>query len=179
VNGGRRPLSEADLAEWANYVRRVTPLAKRARPAGTAAERTPPGTRERTEAQIRPSRGLAPSPVVIGTQPGGLDSGSWHRLRTGRLPPTRSLDLHGLPAHRAFQAFAAFLHAAHAEHARCVEVITGRGSPEAGGVIRRELPLWLNLPELRPLVLAAAYPHPANPGAVRLLLRRVRAPGLG
>jgi DNA-nicking Smr family endonuclease len=46
-------------------------------------------------------------------------------------------------------------------------------------VIRRELPLWLNLPELRPLVLAAAYPHPANPGAVRLLLRRIRDPALG
>ena len=40
--------------------------------------------------------------------------------------------------------------------------------------LRRELPIWLNLPELRPLVLAAAHPHPANSGAVRLLLRRLR-----
>ena len=43
-------------------------------------------------------------------------------------------------------------------------MITGRGSGETGGVIRRELPLWLNLPALRPLVLAAAHPHAANPG---------------
>ena len=50
-----------------------------------------------------------------------------------------------------------------------VEVVTGQG-----GVLRRELPLWLNLPELRGLVLAAAHPHATNPGAVRLLLRRVR-----
>jgi len=42
------------------------------------------------------------------------------------------------------------------------------------GVLRRELPLWLNLPELRPLVLAAAHPHPGNEGAVRVLVRRVR-----
>jgi DNA-nicking Smr family endonuclease len=39
-------------------------------------------------------------------------------------------------------------------------------------VLRRELPLWLNLPALRPLVLAASHPHPANPGSVKLLLRR-------
>ena len=50
--------------------------------------------------------------------------------------------------------------------------MTGRGSE--GGVLRRELPLWLNLPEIRPLVLAAAHPHAANPGSVRLLLRRAR-----
>ena len=31
-------------------------------------------------------------------------------------------------------------------------------------MLRRELPLWLNLPEIRPLVLAAAHPHAANPG---------------
>ena len=41
-------------------------------------------------------------------------------------------------------------------------------------MIRRELPLWLNLAELRPLVLAAAHPHAANTGSVRLLLRRIR-----
>jgi hypothetical protein len=48
-------------------------------------------------------------------------------------------------------------------------VVTGQG-----GVLRRELPLRLNLPELRGVVLAAAHPHAANPGAVRLLLRRAR-----
>ena len=39
-------------------------------------------------------------------------------------------------------------------------------------MLRRELPLWLNLPDLRPLVLAASHPHAANNGSVRLLLRR-------
>ncbi len=68
----------------------------------------------------------------------------------------------------------AFLLRAHADRVRCVEVITGRGSGEQGGVIRRELPLWLNLPQLRPLVLAVTHPHAANVGSVRLLLRRTR-----
>ena len=55
-----------------------------------------------------------------------------------------------------------------------MEVVTGRGSGETGGVIRREFPLWLNLPEIRPLILGAAHPHALNPGSVRLILRRIR-----
>jgi len=112
--------------------------------------------------------------LAVGDQPGGLDKASWHRFRSGRLAPERTLDLHGRTAQRAHTALQSFLHAAHADGVRCVEVVTGRGTGESGGVLRRELPMWLNLPDLRPLVLAASYPHPANQGAVRLLLRRQR-----
>jgi DNA-nicking Smr family endonuclease len=111
---------------------------------------------------------------MIGTAPSGLDSATWTRFRTGKLPPVRTLDLHGRSAQQAFHALSAFLARAHADRVRCVEVITGRGAPGAGGLLRRELPLWLNLPELRPLVLAASHPHAANEGAVRLLLRKPR-----
>ena len=55
-----------------------------------------------------------------------------------------------------------------------MEIVTGRGNGETGGAIRREFSLWLNLPEIRPLVLGAVHPHALNPGSVRLLLRRVR-----
>jgi DNA-nicking Smr family endonuclease len=74
----------------------------------------------------------------------------------------------------AFQALCAFLRAAQADHVRCVEVVTGRGGDDGTGVLRRELPHWLNRSDLRPIVLGAAYPHRANEGAVRLLLRRIR-----
>jgi DNA-nicking Smr family endonuclease len=103
-----------------------------------------------------------------------VDGATWQRFRTGKLPAARRLDLHGHTAQHAFHALGAFLRRAHADRLRCVEVVTGRGSGESGGVIRRELPLWLNLPDLRPLVLAAVHPHAANPGSVRLLLRRLR-----
>ena len=130
----------------------------------------------------------APMPLVVGAQPGGVDNATWQRLRTGKLRGARVLDLHGQTAQRAYHALVAFLRTAHADRLRCVEVVTGRGSrgpatgfghhsggdPAGGGVIRRELPLWLNLPEIRPLVLAATHPHAANPGSVRLLLRRPR-----
>ena len=71
-------------------------------------------------------------------------------------------------------ALHAFLIQASAERLRCVEVITGRGSGEQGGVLRRELPHWLNRAELRPLIVAAQHPQPGNVGAVRILLRRRR-----
>ena len=98
------------------------------------------------------------APLAIGTHPGGVDSATWHRFRTGKLPAARTLDLHGHTAQRAFHSLATFLRVAHAEGLRCVEVVTGQG-----GVLRREVPLWLNLPELRGVVLAAAHPHAPTP----------------
>jgi len=114
------------------------------------------------------------APLAVGAPPGGVDRATWGRFRTGKLAPARQLDLHGMTAQRAFQALTAFLRTAHAEGLRCVEIVTGRGGREGTGVIRREFPLWLNRPDIRPLVLGAAHPHAANTGAVRLLLRRVR-----
>jgi DNA-nicking Smr family endonuclease len=171
----RRTLTEMDRSDWANFARFVVPLPGRALPdpqpaAGPSLPLPMPPQRP---PMPRPSIELPPA-LTIGAQPAGLDSGTWNRFRSGRIAPTRTLDLHGRSAQRAFHALHTFLHAAHADRLRCVEVITGRGSGEAGGVLRRELPLWLNLPALRPLVLAAAHPHAANPGAVRLLLRRPR-----
>jgi DNA-nicking Smr family endonuclease len=165
----RTRLTEADRALWASYASRIRPLAARDRPPPPAA--TTPAVMPKAQPRpmaARPDR-HAPAPLAVGAHPGGVDSGTWHRFRTGKLPVTRVLDLHGHTAQRAFHSLATFLRTAHAEGVRCVEVVTGQG-----GVLRRELPLWLNLPELRGVVLAAAHPHAANPGAVRLLLRRAR-----
>ncbi len=179
----RSRLSEADIAEWANYVRHVHLLPGRARPELSVPE---PPVPEPSAAVAPPARGspAAPPPLpaprprlgglVIGMQPPGVDNATWQRFRTGKLTASRTLDLHGRTAQRAYHALVSLLRGAHADGLRCVEVITGRGSGEGGGVLRRELPLWLNLPDLRPLVLAAAHPHAANPGSVRILLRRAR-----
>ncbi len=171
----RRALNETERTDWARFTQGITLLPGRTRLDPPPEGAPPPPPRETAPASALPRTPARPAaPLSVGVAPGGLDSGSWTRLRSGRMPPARTLDLHGRTADRAFRALHAFLVAAHNDRLRCVEVITGRGSGEAGGVIRRELPIWLNLPELRPLVLAATHPHPANPGAVRLLLRRPR-----
>ena len=179
----RSRLTEADQAVWASYASRITPLPGRKRPVvadipasadlpSTAAPSRVPTPRPRTGAVVRGAH-ITPAALTVGAQPGGVDNATWQRLRTGRLHGARVLDLHGQTAQRAYHALVAFLRTAHTDRLRCVEVVTGRGNLE-GGVLRRELPLWLNLPEIRPLVLAASHPHAANPGSVRLLLRRPR-----
>jgi DNA-nicking Smr family endonuclease len=177
-----RGLTEADLMLWANYATQIAPL--RGRPGKQPPEPSPPPPageppapspppRPKVAAQASKPRMMA-SPLSVGSQPGGIDKATWHRFQSGKLITARTLDLHGMTAQRAFHALVSFLRTAHAEQVRCVEVVTGRGSGETGGVIRREFPHWLNLPEIRPLILGAAHPHALNPGSVRLILRRIR-----
>ena len=161
------------------YARLLAPLPGRAR------EADPPLVRPAAEPLRTAVSGatMAPPPrlprqmtatVEVGGQPGGLDKASWQRLRTGRLVTERTLDLHGMTVHQAHHALISFLRGAHVQRLRVVEVITGRGSGENSGAIRREFPHWLNGPDIRPLILGAAHPHAQNPGSVRLLLRRIR-----
>lgn len=184
-----RGLTEEDRAVWRAFVARgVTPLRGRALP--DAPSPAPSGdpasgaiaTAAAAAAPVR-SAGLAPPPrlppaVAVNTPPPGLDARRWRDLRRGRTRPERTLDLHGYRATEAHAAVRAFLHAAQAEGLRCVAIVTGRGGagPE-GGVLRRELPHWLNAPDLCGLVLGAAHPHAAQGGAVHLLLRRRRGGG--
>ncbi|MBN9510233.1 MAG: Smr/MutS family protein [Alphaproteobacteria bacterium] len=167
------PLTAQERDDWAEFATKVQPLPGRVAPA-------PPIRAPEVAPRPPPPRAIAPQPappaappLAVGTAPGGLDSATWNRFRGGKLVPARTLDLHGRTAQQAFFALRAFVAAAHADRVRCVEVITGRGAA-GGGRLRRELPLWLNLPDLRPLVLAASHPHAANEGAVRLLLRKPR-----
>lgn len=177
----RGTLTDQDRSDWAAFTRLIAALPGRALPPEAMPEPAPappplpvpvPAAHPPVPAMARPlTRIMA---VSVGDHPPGLDRATWNRFRSGKLAAARTLDLHGRTAQRAFHALQAFLYAAQADQVRCVEIITGRGSGEHGGVLRRELPLWLNLPALRPLVLAASHPHAANQGSVRVLLRRPR-----
>jgi DNA-nicking Smr family endonuclease len=192
-------LTDADRETWDGFVRDIAPLRGRSSPPRaqtigaakspasdpetvSASALVPRPAPRRAEGGIR--QGSGTTLLSIGGPPAGVDKSTWQRFRTGKLAAVRKLDLHGMTAQRAFHALTGFLRVAHAERVRCVEIVTGRGGPkgspdgdpgsEATGVIRREFPLWLNRPDIRPLVLGAAHPHAANTGSVRLLLRRIR-----
>jgi DNA-nicking Smr family endonuclease len=169
----RQRLSDQDRADWAAYARQVRLLPGK-KPIQTPL--TQPTQAGATAPLPQPTRGNIPGrqqpALVTGEHPPGLDRATWNRFRTGKTPAARTLDLHGKTADAAHRALTHFLHAAQADQIRCVEIITGRGSGEHGGVIRRELPHWLNQPALRPVILAASHPHALNPGSTRLLLRR-------
>ncbi|MCW8086007.1 Smr/MutS family protein [Sabulicella glaciei] len=171
----RGELTEEDRAVWAAYAQRVRVLPGRAVPPLPSAPTvtiTPP---PRPAAPPPPKPRLPPPEVAVGAPPPGLDARRWRDLRRGKLRPERKLDLHGMTAAAAHGAVSSFLHSALADGVRCVCIVTGKGSSAEGGVLRRELPHWLNAPGLRGLVLGAAHPHRANAGAVHLLLRRPRA----
>jgi DNA-nicking Smr family endonuclease len=108
-------------------------------------------------------------PRLTLSAPPGLDASTWKNFATGKMRAVRRLDLHGFTAARAHHAVTHFIERAHAEQARCVEIITGKGE-----VLARELPLWLDVPSLRRLILAVAHPHAANTGSIRVLLKRIR-----
>ena len=186
--GRARSLTETDAAEWARYAQRITPLPGVPTCPGIAAG-VPPEILVRAVPQearrgVRSATAVAaqPPPLGVGGQPPGVDTASWQRFRRGQLASARKLDLHGMTAQQAFHALRTFLRTAQSDGLRCVEIVTGRGNAERGGVLRREFALWLNLPDIRAMVLAAVHPHTssamhshvANPGSVRLLLRRPR-----
>jgi DNA-nicking Smr family endonuclease len=180
-----RRLSEEDRAFWLAWTARtqVVPLKGRAPlltasaiPSAAPAAAAPAPVVAATPRQPvgQPVVPLPPPELRIGHSPGGVDARRWKELCRGKLRPQRRLDLHGQRVQEAHGAVRRFLHDACADGLRCVEIVTGKGPAPEGGVLRRELPHWLNAPELRHLLLGAAHPHTANPGSVYLLLRRRR-----
>src|SRR5439155_27262320 len=88
------------------------------------------------------------------------------------------LDLHGLTQSEAHAALLRFLRAASSRGARLVLVITGKGA-RAGdgerGVLKRQVPQWLGLPEFRALVVGFEEAHIAHGGEGALYVRVRRA----
>ncbi len=76
----------------------------------------------------------------------------------------------------AHAALRCFVLRAQEQGRRAVLIITGKGTAEGGGVLRRAVPLWLEEPALarRILATAQAQPQHGGAGALYLLLRRTR-----
>ena len=76
-----------------------------------------------------------------------------------------SLDLHGLTKLEAYARVEAFIRQQHRLGRRHVAIITGKGRGSETGVLRTNLPHWLNEPALRPLISAFTYAKPEKGGA--------------
>ena len=102
-----------------------------------------------------------------------LDKTTAAMFRGGKLPIDARLDLHGLKASEAHHRTHHFISSAVARGDRTLLIITGKGK-RGEGIIRRELPHWLEAPALRPFILAMTYARPeeGGEGAYRILLRR-------
>lgn len=172
----------ADLEVWTRYLRHVRPLRGVRVPElpvpPTRPEAVTPPSAAPMVASMPPPRVISPPrrpQIAIGVAPPGLDRATWTRFRAGRIPPDRTLDLHGMTVAAAHSAVTALIAGATVQGLRCVEIVTGHGRRGGGeGVLRREVPFWLNDQPLHPMILAVCHPHAANQGALRVLLRRLR-----
>ena len=92
----------------------------------------------------------------------------------GRLSVDARIDLHGMTQDRARYALLDFLQMAQQADDRIVLVITGKGN-DGTGVLRRNVPQWLELPQFRGLVNGTRPAH-ASHGGEGALYVRIRKP---
>jgi DNA-nicking Smr family endonuclease len=170
----RRKLSEEERTLWGRITRSVAPLRRRKL---SSALEAPERIQDHRVAATRESV-PAGKPVLRIER---LDRRQKQRLARGTQPIDGRLDLHGRSQAEAHAALLRFLRGAQADGAKFVLVITGKGSrgradADARGVLQRQVPLWLSLPEFRRYVIGfepAGSSH-GGEGALYVRVRRVR-----
>jgi DNA-nicking Smr family endonuclease len=102
-----------------------------------------------------------------------IDGSVARKLREGKYEIDATLDLHGRTQDEAFALLSSCITTAYAIGKRCILVITGKGS-RGHGVIREQLPKWLNSSGLQDYILAIqqASPKHGGSGAFYVLLRK-------
>jgi len=141
------------------------------------------------QAAAQPSAPARPIPSPPPAQPGkpavpplvALGRRGRSRLSRGKDEIEARLDLHGMTQIRAHHALLGFLHRAHNSGMTFVLVITGKGkvgsAEQERGVLRRQVPHWLGMPEFRALVVGFEEAHIGHGGEGALYVRVRRARG--
>lgn len=190
------PTVDDDHVLWRHAAATIEPLKQRKgrfHPASDAAKSTAlrpksapdPDTnaRHRVHAAAQPE--AAPARRQRAPELAQFDRNSARKIRGGRLEIEARVDLHGMRQHEAHAALRRFLSSCQSRGLRYVLVITGKGkglsSSVSGekeadrerGVLKRNVPRWLEEPDLRALVVSfttAAIPH-GGEGAIYVHLR--------
>jgi DNA-nicking Smr family endonuclease len=177
----KRSLSEEERALWDHVARQIKPLRKKPRltKAEIAAEaedkvaaRPAPPMRSPVPVKMTPP----PKPQAPPLAPLGRRERS--QLSRGKKEIDARIDLHGMTQTRAHRALFGFLQRAHGDGLTFVLVITGKGKMGADserGVLRRQVPQWLSLPEFRSLVVGFEEAHIGHGGEGALYVRVRRA----
>jgi DNA-nicking Smr family endonuclease len=181
--GRRRSLSPDEVRVWRAVANTVTPLPGRVLPdeddtaPAPAAPSEPPAPPPPSLPPVRPA---APPPRVLpdlshGSTP-GLDKRSSERMKKGEMEIDGRLDLHGMTQDTAHGALIAFVTRAYDAGRRCLLVITGKGNRAGTGVLRSNVPRWLNQSPCRERILGFSHARPQHggEGALYVLIKRRR-----
>jgi DNA-nicking Smr family endonuclease len=178
----RRALSEEERALWESVAKQTKPLRRKSRAAKAFAavpdSETPAAANPAIPSKPHPAAKVArpPKPTMSPPPPPLAPLGRRERahLARGRKDIEARLDLHGMTQTRAHRELSGFLHRAHSHGMTFVLVITGKGrlgaEPERG-VLRRQVPHWLGLPEFRSLVVGFEEAHIGHGGEGALYVR--------
>ncbi|MGA7999418.1 MAG: Smr/MutS family protein [Bradyrhizobium sp.] len=177
----KRSLTEEERALWESVAKQIKPLRKKPRAAKAEAAEAPAppkpaaSTRPHPPAKIprppKPEPPAAPPLAPLGRR-------ERSQLSRGKKQIDARLDLHGMTQTRAHHALSGFLQRAHHDGLTFVLVITGKGKLGAEserGVLRRQVPHWLSLPEFRALVVGFEEAHIGHGGEGALYVRIRRA----
>jgi DNA-nicking Smr family endonuclease len=166
----KRALSREEHALWRTVTQSVKPLRAQPlmppEPDAAPHPEAPPKVVSTKALSIAAPKPKLPPPLT------SLDRRTKQKVVRGSVAIDARIDLHGLTQERAHFALLRFVRAAHANDARLVLVITGKGAPDGErGVLRRVVPHWLSLPELRASVLGFETAHVAHGGEGALYVR--------
>lgn len=114
-----------------------------------------------------------------------MDKRMFQNMSRGKLVPEARIDLHGMTLDQAHGALNRFVMEGYTRQRRLLLVITGKGRkpsddgpiPVRHGALRHQVPQWLALPPLGPIVLQVTPAHlrHGGAGAYYVYLRRPRA----
>jgi DNA-nicking Smr family endonuclease len=182
-----RPLTPDEEALWSVVARTVRPLRPGASSPGvqrpavgdqkTAVQETPrpakngaAGVVKATAPNPRPPGPPALSPIMRKEK---------QKLARGHASIDARIDLHGMTQTEAHAALRNLLQRSQAAGAKFVLVITGKGLPNSSlngrGVLRRQVPQWLALPEFRRYVAGFDVAHTGHGGEGALYVRLRKA----
>ena len=182
----KRLLSEEERVLWESVAGQTRPLRKKksraVKPPPASAHPAPPAAKSAAPPKRLPPAKTARQPGLEPPPPPPLAPiGRRERaqLSRGRKEIDARLDLHGMTQTRAHRALSDFLQRAHVDGLTFVLVITGKGSAapvhSGRGVLRRQVPQWLSLPEFRTLVVGFEEAHIGHGGEGALYVRIRRA----
>ena len=110
--------------------------------------------------------------------PSGISASQAEKLKKGKIRPERTIDLHGFTQFRAHSYINDEIIKCYKNNIRSILIITGKkfGKMGAEGVLKKEVPKWLNLSPLKEIILMTSWatPRDGGEGALYVLLRRVR-----
>jgi DNA-nicking Smr family endonuclease len=171
----KRSLSEEEFVLWESVAKQTRPLRKKPRPVKAEAVETPAAAPPAISPKSIPSAKIPPAPKPAPPPLAPLGRRERSQLSRGRKEIEARLDLHGMTQTRAHRALAGFLHRAHDEGLTFVLVITGKGrmagAESERGILRRQVPQWLSLPEFRSLVVGFEEAHVGHGGEGALYVR--------